>query len=189
MGFRLSALRCFTRDLISAVKNLTALMSFPASRTVNSRDVWWFICKRWWRGKCFVLQTRARIHLFSRVMSSKVRPVAQRPFSQHCLQRDLKQLHVRAQPRLSLWVFAAVFVNMGSVHIKSHWWGGKNCGRTAWRCRTGEAARSKPSCPRKYSTQAHKQVRSHLKAIQKQQKQSIHQTGSAFTGRRFQTTY
>lgn len=95
-------------------------MSFTASRTVNNGDVWWFICKRRWRGKCSVLQTGARIHLFSRVMSSKVCPIAQRPISQHCLHRDLKQLHVTSRPRLSLWNCSCVCEYGICSHKKSH---------------------------------------------------------------------
>lgn len=94
-------------------------MSFPASHTVNNRDVWWFICKRWWRGKCSVLQTRARIHLFSSVMSSKVCPAAQRPFSSTAY-KEISNSCTSGLSHDCCAEFAAAFVNMGFVHNKSH---------------------------------------------------------------------
>lgn len=143
-------------------------MRFTASHTVNNRDVWWFICKRWWRGKCSVLQTRARIHLFSRVMSSKVCPAAQRPFSSTAY-TEISNSCTSDLSHDCCSEIAAVFVNMGFVRIKSNEKPKLARGKTAfaqlervklWGCQVKAALgyqlqRSELLWP----TQLHKQVR------------------------------
>lgn len=81
-------------------------MSFPASHTVNNSDVWWFIRKRRWRGKCSA-NTSQNTLVFSCNVIKGV-PRCTKAIFQHCLQRDLKQLHIRAQPRLLLWICSCV---------------------------------------------------------------------------------
>lgn len=101
-------------------------MSFPASHTVNNRDVWWFICKRWWRGKCSVLQTRARIHLFSRVMSSKVCPLHKGHFPAVLARRSQTAAHhvsdaiVALKSQLRLWMWD--LFTLQAMKSRS-WWG------------------------------------------------------------------